>query len=247
MIPVLNAEDYVASALRSVMAQSVEDFGITVVDDCSDDASRAISVRTLEQTKNVTVISTPRRMGVAGALNLGISHSDSEFIARLDADDLMSRNRLEQQLRRMQEEPRLGLLGTWIKTFGMRNRKIRFPTSHNGILAEMSLRNCIAHPSVMIRREAVEKFSTVFDPSFTNTEDWDLWERISHHYRLGNLPAFLTSYRLHNSQVSRAAAPEIDAKEEEIRNRFFCNCRLVDDLERPGSPLDENNRPHLQK
>ena len=152
IIPVLDAERFIIPALKSVVAQTFRDFELVVVDDASTDSSRAIALTYLSKEKCGRLISIPKRVGVARAINVGLTESDSEFVARLDSDDFMAPNRLAQQVAVMSSFSRLGVLGSWVKTFGSREMRLRFPKSHDEIMLEMGFRNAIAFPSYALSR-----------------------------------------------------------------------------------------------
>jgi Glycosyltransferases involved in cell wall biogenesis len=203
-----------------VVAQTFRDFEVIVIDDASTDSSRGVVLDYLRQEKCGRLISLPQRVGVAAAINAGLERSDSEFVARLDSDDLMAPDRLAQQVAAMTHFSRVGVLGSWVTTFGLRKMHLRFPKSHNEIMLEMGFRNAIAHPSVLIRRQATEGLTGPYRPEFINTEDWDLWLRISRKFELANIPSYLTRYRIHAGQISRNQNPRVEPLKSGLKSQF---------------------------
>lgn len=220
IVPSFNARDYLRPAIGSILSQTHNDFEVIVVDDYSSDDSSEIAADALANFKNGRVIPMPKQSGVAECLNYALSLTDSEFVARLDADDWMHPNRLQRQQDVMVEIPELAVLGTWVRTFGGKNRTWRFPANHPEIIAEMGFHNCIVHPSVMMKRRVLLNLEQVYRANFVNSEDWDLWERISRQHKLANLPEVLTWYRIHPNQVTRTNAESAQASKDDIRRRF---------------------------
>ena len=86
VLPVYDGERYVAEAIRSVLAQTYEDFELIVIDDGSTDHTG--EVLSVFSDARLRVIRFPEHRGLVEALNYGIRESDSPLIARMDADDI---------------------------------------------------------------------------------------------------------------------------------------------------------------
>jgi glycosyltransferase involved in cell wall biosynthesis len=102
IVPVYNAEAFLAEAIESAQAQTLPPDEIIVVDDGCTDASAAIA-----QRYGVTLLRQPNR-GVSDARNLAISHATGDFLALLDADDIWAETKLADQLQALREHPEAG-------------------------------------------------------------------------------------------------------------------------------------------
>ncbi|MES2828422.1 MAG: glycosyltransferase family 2 protein [Bacteroidota bacterium] len=103
IIPVFNAESSIKETLESVLKQSYLDWEIIIVDDCSTDNSMDVirsAIKSME--KQTSIISLTENNGVANARNVGLDNVNGEFVAFLDSDDIWSTEKLEKQLRFMQ-------------------------------------------------------------------------------------------------------------------------------------------------
>ncbi len=99
IVPVYNAEKYIAETLASVAAQTFADFDVHIVDDCSTDGSAAIIQNFCAQDPRFHYHRSPSNFGgPAGPRNLGIERSSGEYVAFCDADDLWTPHKLEVQL-----------------------------------------------------------------------------------------------------------------------------------------------------
>src|SRR6478735_2093964 len=105
-MPAYDAAHTLSSALRSVQRQSERDWECIVVDDGSSDRTRQIALSFAHEDARVRVI--PREHGgIVAALQAGLAECRAPLVARFDADDLMSRRRLELQRAALEQSPRL--------------------------------------------------------------------------------------------------------------------------------------------
>ena len=143
--------------------------------------------------------------GIVAALNLGIESGMSEYIARLDSDDLMEPNRLEMQRQYLDSERSVGVVGSQMTLINEKNEILgntKYPCDHSRIMKLLKFQNCMGHPSVMFRRRVFEKVGG-YRTQFTGAEDYDLWLRMADLTQLHNLPESLTRYRISNFQFTK--------------------------------------------
>lgn len=143
--------------------------------------------------------------GLVSALNLGILNTKNKYIARIDADDLMIENRLQSQLNFMEDNNNVSVLGSQVEYINEFNRTIgisNYPTSYQSIRQELPWNCCLAHPSVMLRTEALLKFGG-YSNKYIHAEDYELWLRMFQSTEIRNLTEVLTRYRISSIQVSK--------------------------------------------
>ena len=99
IIPVYNGEKYLSEAVQSVLAQPCDDLEMIIIDDGSKDASGAIADALAGEHENIHVYHIPNG-GVAAARNLGITKAAGQYIAFLDADDILCRDVYTEELHR---------------------------------------------------------------------------------------------------------------------------------------------------
>jgi glycosyltransferase involved in cell wall biosynthesis len=201
-MPVFNAEQFVAEALTSVLVQTYRDLNVIVVDDGSTDRTVELVEGIARRDPRVELIRNEGIKGVVGALNTGLRHATGEFVARMDGDDVSLANRFAAQLAFLKAHPDVALCGSWVKTFGSNPGRIwRLPVEHEDIRAMMLFCGAIAHPSVMLRRQAFSALNLEYDQEFAWAEDFDLWERAARQLRFGNVAQILLRYRTHADNV----------------------------------------------
>jgi glycosyltransferase involved in cell wall biosynthesis len=143
--------------------------------------------------------------GLVSALNLGIMNTKNKYIARIDSDDLMIENRLQSQLNFMEDNRNVSVLGSQVEYIDEFNRVIgisNYPTSYRNIKQELPWNCCLAHPSVMLRTEALLKFGG-YSNKYMHAEDYELWLRMFKSTEIRNLTEVLTRYRISSTQVSK--------------------------------------------
>ncbi|MFV0552699.1 MAG: glycosyltransferase family 2 protein [Anaerorhabdus sp.] len=209
LLPVYNGERYLASALDSIRKQTFENFVCLILDDGSSDGTADISRRAVESDERFRYIGFSNR-GLVTTLNEGLSLVDTEWIARLDADDIMVSNRLERQLAFAQENPHLSVAASYVKyiddvgrIFGEGRSRFISTEVVQEALREGDLIG-LHHPSVLARTSAMRRMNGYREEAWL-AEDTDLWTRMAEHgMEILVQREFLTYYRVHGSSVSRA-------------------------------------------
>ena len=199
LMPVYNSEDFLADAITSILEQSYSDFELIIIDDGSTDRSLLIAQKFASSDPRLKIHSLSH-VGLACALNFGISISSSEYIARMDADDIAAPERFELQLRQL-TQTNADLCGGAIETFGDIKTIRTYPETHDGCVAMALFESPLAHPAVIGKSELFKALQ--YDVHSENCEDYDLWVRaIKAGYTITNVQPPVLMYRLHGNQVS---------------------------------------------
>ena len=198
LMPVYNAERYVAQTVESILSQTFRDFEFLIINDGSTDGSLEILRDYAGRDGRIRLVSRPNT-GYVAALNEGLELARADLIARIDADDLSHPRRLELQVARMRGEPELVALGSNAYAIDGHGRMLGdydVPPTHEEIESNhLRGSSSIHHPAVMLRREAVKRVGG-YRKELMPCEDFDLWLRLGEVGRLANLPAKLLTKRL---------------------------------------------------
>ena len=216
VMPVRNAAPFVADAVSSIQAQSYRHLELVVVDNESDDDSAAIVGALAARDSRIRLITGVPR-GIAGALNAGVDLARGELIARMDADDIAVPERLAVQLQWMRRTG-VEICGGWIQQFGDCQGLVWFPETHEAIARELLFRCAVMHPTVLMHAEILKRHRYDERAGF---KDYELWTRLIHQYRMGNVPAVLLRYRRHPNQVSVTDAAVLRADNARLRASLF--------------------------
>lgn len=203
LMPALNSETTITRAVTSTLNALPKDSELVVLDDGStDETSRALSRFNDSRLSHLT----GSHSGVAAGLNQLLAATDSEFVARMDADDVCFRSRLSRQLRSMNSQ--VDVCFTTVFEFGPGNFNWspQLPRSIDSASFpyHLLLTNPVAHPTMMAKRSILD---SVGGYRVLPTEDYDLWLRLAAHgAQMVRLAAPGIAYRKHASQVT--ASPE---------------------------------------
>lgn len=208
LLPVYNSARFLGDALDSILAQTWVDFEILAIDDGSTDESLAILQAC--QDPRLRIIEHPHNRGLIASLNEGIAEAGGQYIARMDADDRMTPERLAEQVAFLEAEPEVAVVGTFVEFINVDGEVTgswntdRATPDEASISAMLPRTNCLAHPSVMIRRSALGGLR--YDPRQPGAEDWDLWLRMrARGLRIAKLPKVLLQYRVHAGSIMAGA------------------------------------------
>ena len=208
IMPVYKVERYVAHSIQSVLDQSMEDWELILVDDASPDASPEVIARFTDQ--RIRYIRHENGQGPAKARNTGILAARGDYISLLDSDDIALPDRLAEQLRFLENNPGVGLVGTWAELIdeegnkaGLRNN----PYPDNLLRPMLVFRNVFITSSLMIRKEALptELFRTML------AEDYDFVSRLAENWDVAVLPSHLTQYRINTQGLMGTRWQQIKA------------------------------------
>ncbi|HJS78001.1 MAG TPA: glycosyltransferase [Burkholderiales bacterium] len=227
LMPVYNAERYLRDAMDSIFAQTFGDFEFVVVDDGSTDSTPSMLAACTDV--RLRVLRNERNLGVIASLNRGLESARSEFVARMDADDVSHPDRLAVQVEFMRDKPEVGLVGAWYRPIGAHPFRVaRLPTTHEDICAWLPFHCPIAHPTAFLRREVFASNQLDFDMQYRHAEDYDLWSRAAQITRLANIPRPLLRYRMHLDQVTSRHRDVQAVNAKRVRGRELA--RLLPDV-----------------
>jgi glycosyltransferase involved in cell wall biosynthesis len=200
VLPVYNAQRYIAAALESVLGQSMTDLEVIAIDDGSSDGSLAEMERIAAADARVKLVSRPNR-GLVATLNEGVAAAGGEWIARMDADDVSLPERFATQLELM-NSARVDVCGSAVANFGTAPSRVRsFPSADAQIKFRLLYDCPLAHPSVMARAELLKRHP--YRATSSHAEDYELWSRLAmERATFANVPVPLLRYRRHAGQIS---------------------------------------------
>jgi len=203
VMPVFNEEHYIYDSVKSILDQTFENFELIVMDDGSTDST--LQILSTFSDKRLKIIPTLKNLGIVEVLNSCIANSRAKYIARMDSDDIALPTRLQEQFEFLEQNPKVGLVGSWIELFGdiIQDTVCKYPQQHDDIVALMIFENPLAHPTVMFKRSLFTKCNYKYTTEFPFAEDWDLWTKCQTSTTIANLPKVLLRYRVHKSSSSK--------------------------------------------
>jgi len=205
ILPVYNAERFLAQTIDSLLQQTFANFELLIINDGSTDDSEKIIQSYNDQ--RIRYLINDGNKGLIFTLNRGIKESFGNYIARMDADDIALSNRLETQVKWLQEHEHTTVVGSFITFIDEAGKECgywpldRAVYTADAIKKTMLKENCLAHPSVMMRAETIRKY--LYAHNQQHIEDYDLWLRLlADGKQIEKVPQPLLLYRVHQASIT---------------------------------------------
>lgn len=195
-------DESINNCLNSIRDQNYRDIELIIVID-SDDYDLYLFIK--NKCKNLLQINTivlfnNKNCGLAYSLNRGIKISKGEFIARIDSDDCCLKNRTEIQVKFLNENKNIFVLGGNAIVDANNKKIIKSSRGHDRIKRILKYKNPIIHPTVMIRRVLFNHFK--YDENYKYCQDYKLWVDIIETFSIENVDIPLIYYNIHENQNS---------------------------------------------
>lgn len=201
LMPVYNSEQYLAEAIDSILIQTFKDWELIIINDGSTDSSETI-IRNYQDSR-IYYIRNTENLKLIKTLNKGLDYCHGKYIARMDADDSCFPERLRYQVEFLDNNLDYMMCGTnavVIDGYSNKTGKIYNLPDDNLLQVNLLFSPAFIHPSVMIRREALQ--NNRYDEDYKHVEDYQLWCRIAQQGKVANLQRNLLAYRWHDSNIS---------------------------------------------
>lgn len=221
-MPVFNGEKYLIEAIESILNQTYRNFEFIIVNDASTDGSIKIINKYSKEDDRIKIISNPENLGIAGATNKGISHSNGEYIALMDQDDISLHERLEKEVGFLDENAEIMVVGAnsirLDEKGNLYKRRAVFetpPLIRWGLL----FANQIQNPTVLMRRILFTKYGFRYE-NYMPSQDYRLWLQICQYFKLANLQENLLIHRIHSESASLRMNELFSIKAQEMKKDF---------------------------
>jgi glycosyltransferase involved in cell wall biosynthesis len=228
IIPVLNAMPYLPEALASLEAQTFKDFEVCLWDNGSTDGSVEEAQRWIPHRLPGRVV-TGHPLPLHECLAKMVEEARTEFVARMDGDDVCLPDRFELQLQEMQRNPRLAALGAQRMEIDAQGSSLpagaSMPVAFVDVLSRLLVVNALLHPTVMFRRLAILSAGN-YGLCEKPCEDYDLWLRVAQKFEFRNSERVLLKYRVHEGGIIMSAR----RAEALAKPNLDCICRHVQEL-----------------
>ena len=231
LMPVYNGEKYLKNAIESILYQTFKDFEFLIIDDGSTDNS--VEIMGSFNDARIRIERNKINLGLIKTLNKGLKLSKGKYIARMDCDDISLPKRLSTQINFMEKHPEIGVCGSWVKIIGLEKKFInKYPKKHEEAKAYLLFNTPLAHPSVIMRKEVIEKYKLEYDENYKHAEDYELWSRIINYSKISNIPKVLLHYRMHPESVSKKNSSE------QVENSNRVRLKLLKELSINAAPAE---------
>jgi glycosyltransferase involved in cell wall biosynthesis len=215
-------------AIASILGQTMTDLELIVIDDGSRDDSAAVAREAIGDDPRGRVLAMGRNVGIARSLNAGLREAHAPVVAVQDADDWSDERRLECQLKVLDAEPEVALVGTRMHEVDEEGRPLAPRTAFaagdvTGVLMRF---NPIPNSSAAYRREAALEHGG-YDPRYRYATEYDLWLRLAERWRVVALEEPLSTRVMGTGNVAARAERTQTAEALAIRLRALHRRRTL--------------------
>lgn len=222
VMPAYNGEKYVESAIKSILEQTLKDFELIIVDDCSTDSTWKIIQQFAKKDKRIKVFRNQKNLGLSLTLNKALKLANGKYIARADNDDLSYPSRLLQQYNFLEENEHIGIVGGAMELISESGKKIGkrvYHTTDSKIRKYIFFYSPFAHPLIMIRKAILDK-AGYYDPLFSPADDYELYFRIGQLSKFANLPDVLMQYRISSGSMTSQQTKKMELATIRVRKMY---------------------------
>lgn len=206
ILPTYNPDkEWIGISIKSVLKQNYQNFELLIIDDASTNWVMTTIQEFISSDPRIRIIRNSKNLHLVWTLNTWISHAKGKYIARIDHDDIWSDPvKLRKQVDFMENNPSYGLCWTGLTMIDLDGHLLDTVPVR---LSDSEIRNYIlrdsqfAHPSVLIRREALDTV-WLYAPEWNYVEDYELWLRIGKTYKFANLTDDCLYYRINPKGMS---------------------------------------------
>ena len=209
-------EDFLKEAVSSILSQSLPDFEFLIIDDFSD--IKVSKVLGNVKDERIFVHRNERNVGLTKSLNIGINLTTTNFIARMDADDISAVGRLASQYKWLKNNKDYALLGSDVEVIDEQGRKIKDKIrqhDHNSVGFYSYKNNPFVHSSIMFKKDCFLKIGG-YDNYYRYAQDYDLCGRFIDNFKCMNIPELLLKWRDSKNGISSRKVNEQTAFADEI-------------------------------
>lgn len=221
IIPAFNAQNVIAESLKSILNQTYGAIECIVIDDCSTDRTWQILQEFAASDTRVRIYQNQNNLGVGGNRNKGIGLAKGEFICWQDADDIALPDRIALQLRYLQENPQVGVVGGYLQFFGTNVKEsIRKYPEHDRELRKIIFKfNPIAQPAMMCRAECFRAVG-LYNEKYRVDEDLDMLFRLGEKYEFANVQQVVIRYRQDEKSLTGANLKHMELMTIRLRKLY---------------------------
>ncbi len=222
LMPVYNVEEFIESAVQSLLTQTFEDFELLVMDDGSTDSTLAKLNKLAARDPRLKVFERPNRK-VAACLNELATIAQGQFVARMDGDDIAHPRRLEKQYDYLKHRKDPVVVGSWVQTFGQKVERWHYRRwdnySRNLLFFGVTI---LSHPTWMMSRELLLKYPYDDDYRFIIDREWLARVALAcPELKFEAIPEVLLDYRIHENSVSGQYSEAQLAKTRRVINKYL--------------------------
>ncbi|MBI1820253.1 MAG: tetratricopeptide repeat protein [Nitrospirae bacterium] len=220
IIPSYNHETFVAEAIQSVLDQTFQDFEIVITDDGSTDGT----VNEIKKFRDprIRLFIFEKNQGACVSANKCVTEAKGEYIAMLSSDDLFLPDKLEKQVKFLDENPDISAVFGQARIINEKGNDFSNKSHFYCSIFNQPNRsrfewlnvffykgNCLCHPSVLIRNKCYREIG-MYNERLVQLPDFEFWVRICLKYEIYVMPECLIKFRVRDGELNASGnRPEV--------------------------------------
>ena len=230
IMPAFNERpDMITDAINSILQQTYSNIELHIFDDSTKEETKE-AIDAFASDSRVTIHRSENRVGFIKSLNLGLEAATGKYIARMDGDDFSLPDRFEKEVAFLESHPDVMVVGGQMNIMdenGEITSSRSYPTGGLKFFLFSCARNPMAHPTIMMRREVVDK-GYRYDESLRMSEDLDFWLRLMNDsYKLANIPDTVINYRVMGNFLGKRSSDVQREVMAQVRYKNFDKRHLL--------------------
>ncbi|EJT5929207.1 TPA: glycosyltransferase family 2 protein [Clostridium perfringens] len=219
-IPVYNAEKYLKDTIDSILNQTFKDFELLLINDGSTDKS--VEIIESFNDKRIRLVHNEKNMGLPFTRNRALEIINSEYIALMDSDDIAHKDRLKEQVKFLDENNNIDVVGSDFIMFFPDGKKkyVNTPNNPDYIKGYLMFGICIANPSTMLRNEFIKNNNLKYRDNFFVCQDYSFWVDVCKFGRISNIKKPLLKYRTGHENISKISSEKKAKQRAELLNQI---------------------------
>lgn len=197
---------YLSIAIESIICQTYRNWELIIVDDSKDLDTISTIDKYTGKDERIKVVRDKKKYGFVPALNVGLENANGSYVGRMDGDDVSYPERLEMEIKYLEEHPDVDVVGTQtaiIDSNGNRTSEICFPDCGLKLRLFQMFRCPMQHGTVLMRRKLIDE-GIRYDENFKRSEDLELWLRLQKKgYYLYNIQKVLYDFRIEDDYAKK--------------------------------------------
>lgn len=213
----------IEAAVGSILNQTYRNIELLIYDDSTNPDSVA-AIDKMADDSRVSVYRFPERKGFVESLNEGLKCAKGSFIARMDGDDLALSERIDKEVDYLLKNPDIAVVGGQMDIMDEGGTVVShrsYPTGGLKLWLFSCARNPLAHPTIMMRRDIVDK-GYRYNENLKMSEDLDFWLRlINDGYKVANLSDTVLRFRVQSNFTDKRVSAKQRKYMADVRKANF--------------------------
>ena len=222
LTPVYNTNhEHLRQCIESILNQTYTDFEFIILNDSPENTELEKLILSYKD-KRIRYVKNDKNIGISRSRNKLIELARGKYIAIFDHDDISHKTRLEKQVKFLDENPYIGVVGAWAHWFGAQDFIRKNPEYDTDIKIRLTDVCAIMHTTAIIRKSVLIENNVRYEEQYTPAEDYRLWGQLMQYTDFHNIQEVLVEYRCDKNNASHRMKTRQTIVHESIKIQI-CN------------------------